>query len=24
MGKRRAWRPSVQLCAHADFPVDRL
>lgn len=24
MGKRREWRPSVQLCAHADFPVDRL
>ncbi len=24
MGKRRAWRPSVQLCAHPDFPVDRL
>ena len=24
MGKRRQWRPSVQLCAHPDFPVDRL
>ena len=24
MGKRRAWRPSVQLCAHPGFPVDRL
>lgn len=24
MGKRREWRPSVQLCAHPDFPVDRL
>lgn len=24
MGKRREWRPSVQLCAHGDFPVDRL
>ena len=23
-GKRRGWRPSVQLCAHPDFPVDRL
>lgn len=23
-GKRRNWRPSVQLCAHTDFPVDRL
>jgi transcriptional regulatory protein RtcR len=23
-GKRREWRPSVQLCAHPDFPVDRL
>lgn len=23
-GKRRGWRPSVQLCAHADFTVDRL
>lgn len=22
-GKRREWRPSVQLCAHAGFPVDR-
>ena len=22
-GKRRAWRPSVQLCEHSDFPVDR-
>ncbi|WP_112312300.1 RNA repair transcriptional activator RtcR family protein [Pseudogemmobacter bohemicus] len=24
MGKRRSWRPSVQLCAHPGFPVDRL
>jgi transcriptional regulatory protein RtcR len=24
MGKRREWRPSVQLCAHSEFPVDRL
>lgn len=24
MGKRRAWRPSVQLCEHDGFPVDRL
>ncbi len=24
MGKRRNWRPSVQLCAHPDFPIDRL
>lgn len=24
MGKRREWRPSVQLCAHPGFPVDRL
>ena len=24
MGRRRAWRPSVQLCAHDGFPVDRL
>jgi transcriptional regulatory protein RtcR len=24
MGKRREWRPSVQLCQHAGFPVDRL
>jgi len=24
MGKRREWRPSVQLCAHAGFPVDRI
>ncbi len=24
MGKRRDWRPSVQLCAHPNFPVDRL
>jgi transcriptional regulatory protein RtcR len=24
MGKRRPWRPTVQLCAHAGFPVDRL
>ncbi|MGL4235374.1 RNA repair transcriptional activator RtcR family protein [Tabrizicola sp.] len=23
-GKRREWRPSVQLCANPDFPVDRL
>lgn len=23
-GKRRQWRPSVQLCQHGDFPVDRL
>ena len=24
MGKVRSWRPSVQLCAHPEFPVDRL
>jgi transcriptional regulatory protein RtcR len=24
MGQRRNWRPSVQLCAHPHFPVDRL
>ena len=24
MGKNRAWRPSVDLTRHADFPVDRL
>lgn len=24
MGKRRAWRPSVQLCQHDGFPVDRM
>ncbi len=24
MGKRRDWRPSVQLCTHEGFPVDRL
>ncbi|MEH7829400.1 RNA repair transcriptional activator RtcR family protein [Gemmobacter denitrificans] len=24
MGKRRPWRPSVQLCQHPGFPVDRL
>lgn len=24
MGKNRPWRPSVQLCAHPGFPVDRL
>ncbi|WP_208354403.1 RNA repair transcriptional activator RtcR [Pseudaestuariivita rosea] len=24
MGKKRRWRPSVQLCGHDDFPVDRL
>lgn len=24
MGKRRAWRPSVQMCEHPGFPVDRL
>ncbi|WP_374393763.1 RNA repair transcriptional activator RtcR family protein [Tabrizicola sp.] len=24
MGKRREWRPSVQLCQHPGFPVDRL
>jgi transcriptional regulatory protein RtcR len=24
MGRRKDWRPSVQLCAHPDFPVDRL
>lgn len=24
MGRRKEWRPSVQLCAHPDFPVDRL
>lgn len=23
MGRRKEWRPSVQLCAHPDFPVDR-
>ncbi|MCE2576126.1 RNA repair transcriptional activator RtcR family protein [Komagataeibacter sp. FNDCR2] len=23
-GRRRSWRPSVQICAHPDFPVDRL
>ncbi len=23
-GGRRGWRPSIQLCAHAHFPVDRL
>ncbi len=23
-GKKRRWRPSVQLCAHPDFPIDRL
>ncbi len=23
-GKRREWRPSVQLCCHENFPVDRL
>jgi len=23
MGKRRPWRPSVQLCTHPGFPVDR-
>ncbi|MBL7238875.1 RNA repair transcriptional activator RtcR family protein [Komagataeibacter rhaeticus] len=23
-GRRRSWRPSVQICAHSDFPVDRL
>ena len=23
-GKRRSWRPSVQICAHPDFPVDRI
>ncbi|WP_118134594.1 RNA repair transcriptional activator RtcR family protein [Oceanicella sp. SM1341] len=23
-GKRREWRPSVQLCTHPGFPVDRL
>lgn len=23
-GKRRPWRPSVQLCCHDGFPVDRL
>lgn len=23
-GKRRGWRPSVQLCAHPEFPVDRV
>lgn len=22
-GKRRKWRPSVQLCEHPDFPVER-
>lgn len=24
MGKRREWRPSIQLCQHPGFPVDRL
>ena len=24
MGKRRSWRPTVQLCQHGNFPVDRL
>lgn len=24
MGKRRGWRPSVQLCQHPGLPVDRL
>lgn len=24
MGRRRGCRPSVQLCAHPGFPVDRL
>ncbi|WP_323042878.1 RNA repair transcriptional activator RtcR family protein [Gemmobacter sp.] len=24
MGRRRGWRPSIQLCDHADFPIDRL
>jgi transcriptional regulatory protein RtcR len=24
IGKRRVWRPSVQLCAHLGFPVNRL
>ncbi|WP_183480675.1 RNA repair transcriptional activator RtcR family protein [Komagataeibacter kakiaceti] len=23
-GRRYSWRPSVQICAHPDFPVDRL
>lgn len=23
-GRRRSWRPSVQLCVHPEFPVDRL
>ncbi|WP_411891423.1 RNA repair transcriptional activator RtcR [Yoonia sp. SDW83-1] len=23
-GKRRRWRPSVQIAEHADFPIDRL
>lgn len=23
-GKRRSWWPSVQICAHPDFPVDRI
>lgn len=23
-GRRRSWRPSVQICAQPDFPVDRL
>lgn len=23
MGKKRRWRPSVQLCEHPDFPVER-
>src|SRR5574343_1480062 len=23
LGKRRGWRPSVQLCTHAGFPVHR-
>ena len=24
MGRRRAWRPSVQMCEHPHFPIDRL
>ncbi|MFT8655114.1 MAG: RNA repair transcriptional activator RtcR family protein [Acetobacter papayae] len=23
-GRRRSWRPSVQICAQPDFPIDRL
>lgn len=24
MGKRRGWRPTIQLCQHGHLPVDRL